>query len=203
MIVVALTGGLGAGKSTAAAFLRERGAVTLDLDDIAAHALAPGTSTLARVAEEFGPGVLAADGSLDRAALASAAFASRESVERLDAIVHPAVIREVGPAISDLRLLPDPPRVVVVEVPLLVEAPVYAELADLVVALVAPEEVRVRRAVERGMAEDEARRRIRLQATDAARAELADVVIANDGRLNDLLGSLSALWELRLGGTGF
>ena len=147
MRVVVITGGIGAGKSTAAEFFRGLGAVVVDLDVVAAEVLRKGSATLGRVSAEFGPEVLFADGSLDRDALARAAFASPGAVGRLNAIVHPAIAREIGPAISDLRLLPDSPDVVVIEVPLLAEAPVFAELADDVIAIVAPEEVRVARAV--------------------------------------------------------
>lgn len=199
MQVLVIAGGLGAGKSAAAEMLRAKGAVTLDLDAIARAVLAPGSPPLAHVAEAFGD-VLLADGSLDRAALARAAFATREGAARLDAIVHPAVAREVGPALTELRLMPQPPEVVALEVPLLAEAPLYRELADVVVALVAPVEVRVARAVARGMAEEDARRRIAVQATDAERAALADVVIVNDGSLGDLERKVDEVWASRVMG---
>ena len=196
MQVLVLTGGLGAGKSTAAEFFRERGAVALDLDDIAARLLVPGTALLARVAEEFGGNeVLLADGRLDRPALARAAFASPDATRRLNAIVHPAVVREVGPSIADMRLLQEPPPVIVLEVPLLAEAPVFAELADIVVAIVGPESVRAARAIERGMAPDDVARRMRSQATDAQRAELAEVLIVNDGSIERFTSALERLWE--------
>lgn len=196
MQVIVLTGGLGAGKSTAARFFRDRGAVVIDLDDVAAQLLVPGSPVLDAVAREFGgPDVLYADGRLDRPALSRAAFATPDATRRLNALVHPAVIREVGPSIADMRLLPDPPPFVVLEVPLLVEAPVFGEIADIVVAIVAPESVRLARAVESGLAEKDARRRIRAQATDAERAELADVVIVNDGPPERLTSSLERFWE--------
>ena len=198
MIVLVVTGGIGAGKSTAAGFFRERGAVTLDLDDIATHVLAKGSPTLARVSAEFGPDVLLADGSLDRAALARQAFVSQQATAKLNAIVHPAVTREVGPSIADLRLLPNPPAVVVIEVPLLSEAPVFAEIADLVLAIVAPEETRIGRAVAGGMGEADARRRLAVQATDAERAALADKVVVNDGSIETFRAELEMFWDDRL-----
>ena len=201
MRVIVLTGGLGSGKSTASEFFRARGAVVLDLDEVASHLLEPGSAELARVADEFGPDVLLADGRLDRAALARAAFASREATARLNAIVHPAVAREIGPAMADLRLLPQPPSVVVIEVPLLVEAPVYAEIADIVIALVAPEYLRVERAMADGMAESDARARIGVQASDAQRAALADVIIVNDRSKEMLLGELERFWDEHIAGT--
>jgi dephospho-CoA kinase len=195
MRVVVVTGGIGAGKSTAAAFMREKGAVAIDADRIAEHVLRKDSPTLQRVAEEFGPDVLLADGSLDRAALAGAAFGSPERTRVLNEIVHPAVAREIGPAIADLRLLPDPPQVVVIEVPLLAEAPVFAELADVVLAIVAPEETRITRAVDLGFDEADARNRLARQASDAERAELADVVIVNDGDLEKFRDELERFWE--------
>jgi dephospho-CoA kinase len=148
-----------------------------------------------RVAEEFGPDVLLADGSLDRAALARAAFGSAEATARLNAIVHPAVAREIGPALAELRLMPNPPSAVVLEVPLLAEAPVFAQIADIVVAIVAPQELRVQRATQSGFAEADVRRRLAVQASDAERAALADVVIVNDGSLERFLGELERVWS--------
>jgi len=202
MHIIVLTGGLGAGKSTAAEYFRERGATVICLDTVARSLLGAGTELLARVRAEFGPDVVSADGSLDRAALARAAFASRDAAARLNAIVHPAVASEVGPALHDLRLLPHAPEVVVLEVPLLAEAPVYAELADLVVALEANEETRVKRAAARGMTESEARVRIEAQATDSARAALADVVIPNNASTSELYSALERFWTERVVGPG-
>jgi dephospho-CoA kinase len=202
MRVVVITGGIGAGKSTAAQFLRDKGAIIIDADLVAAHVLEKGSPVLARVAEEFGPDVLLADGRLDRASLAGAVFGSAERTARLNAIVHPAVAGEIGPAISDLRLLPDPPSVVVVEVPLLAEAPVFAQIADVVVAIVAPEELRVARSVASGFAEADVRRRLARQASDAERAALSDVVVINDGTKERYLGELEHVWRewLAVGG---
>ena len=195
MRVVVITGGIGAGKSTASGFLRDKGAIIIDADLVAAQVLEKGSPVLARVAEAFGPDVLLADGSLDRAALARAAFASPEATARLNAIVHPAVAREIGPAVADLRLMPNPPSAVVLEVPLLAEAPVFAQIADLVVAIVAPQELRVARAIQSGFAEADGRRRLAVQASDAERAVLADVVIVNDGSLERYLGELERVWS--------
>lgn len=203
MLVIVLTGGLGAGKSTATEFFRGRGAVSLDLDTIAAQVMSPGSAVLRRVADEFGADeILLADGRLDRPALARKAFASPADAARLGGIVHPAVAAEVGPALTSLRLLAEPPAVVVLEVPLLVEAPIFVELADCVLAIVAPESLRMARAVERGMDEDEARRRIRAQATDAERAELADAVIINDGTRQRFTELLESFWDQHVGEGG-
>lgn len=198
MVILVLTGGIGSGKSTAAAFFRSRGAVTLDLDEVASHTMAPGSPVLAAVSAAFGDAVIAPDGSLDRAGLADVAFATPEATARLGAIVHPAVAREIGPSLTKLRLLPDPPSVVVIEVPLLAEAPVFAEMADVVLALDAPESLRIARAIGRGMAEPDVRRRLAVQASDEERAALADTVIHNDESYEVFLGELEAFWDVRL-----
>lgn len=198
MFVIVVTGGLGAGKSTACEYFRSRGATVVGLDEVAARVLAKGSPTLGMVAKHFGDDVLYADGSLDRAALAREAFSSVEATAALNDIVHPAVAREVGPALAEIRMMPHQPDVVVLEVPLLAEAPVFAELADEVVAIVAPEHLRVERAVARGMSDVDARRRIRVQATDAERAEMADVVIANDRDEDAFLERLAQYWEERV-----
>ncbi len=198
MHTIVVTGGLGAGKSTAAEYFRDRGAVVICLDSVAHSLMAPGSDLLGRVVEAFGADVLFADGSLDRSALARKAFAGPDAAERLNAIVHPAVAAEVGPALQDLRLLPEPPQVVVIEVPLLAEAPVFAELADQVLAIEAPEEARVARAAARGMSADEARARIDAQASDAQRAELADAVVRNDGSADQFQAALERFWTERV-----
>lgn len=203
MFVIVLTGGLGAGKSTAAEFFRSRGASVISLDDVAHHALTPGTPTFERVVAEFGQGVLAVDGSIDRKALADAAFETSQGVARLNSIVHPEVAREVGTSLMELRLMPEHrPEVVVLEVPLLAEAPVFAELADEVVAVAAAESQRLERAVDCGMSLEDATRRIAYQASDAERASMADVVIRNDGDLDRFRSALDAYWEEHVVGGG-
>jgi dephospho-CoA kinase len=196
MRVIVMTGGLGSGKSTAAEHFRTKGASVVDLDEVGIKLLAPGSPLLQRVAEAFADDeVLLADGRLDRAALARAAFASPDATRRLNNLVHPAIARDAGVAIEQLRLLPEPPFAVVLEVPLLVEAPVLGQLGDVVLALVAPETVRLDRAVARGMDRADALRRLRAQATDAERVELSDVAIINDGSLERFLGELDSFWE--------
>jgi len=181
MFVLVITGGIGAGKSRAAEYFRGLGAVAVDLDEVAARVLLPGSTTLAAVRAEFGEDVLLADGRLDRPALARAAFVSAEATRRLNSLVHPAVAAELGRELRTLAASPDAPGLAVVEVPLLAEAPEIAASADAVLAVVAPQELRVQRAVSGGMAEPDVRRRLAVQATDAERAVLADVVVVNDG----------------------
>jgi dephospho-CoA kinase len=194
MYVIALTGGIGAGKSTAAEVFRTHGAVVFPLDDIAKRVLERGTPVFGGVVAEFGENVLGDDGVIDTRALARVAFSSPARAARLNAIMHPAILREVDARIRDLEMLPDPPRVVVLEVPLLVESPAFAELAQRVLAISAPEEKRVSRALAAGLDEDDVRARLRCQATDAEREAFADDVIVNEGRLGEFRDALERYW---------
>lgn len=194
MFVLAVTGGIGAGKTEAARHFASLGAVVLDLDAVAkALVRAPGP-VRERIVDAFGPAVQAQDGSVDTAALARLAFGSDTSTRALDAIVHPAVLRDVMVGLAELDLLEQPPRVVVLDVPLLVEAPALAELADFVLAIAAPEGVRVERRVGRGMAEEDVRARLARQATDEDRAAIARTVITNDGRPEEFHAALEEFW---------
>lgn len=198
MYVLALTGGLGSGKSTAAALFAERGAVVIDLDDVAKTLLDEVPAVRERVAEAFGPSVLAPDGRIDRAALAEAAFASSEATARLDAIVHPAVLAAVAGALDALALQERPPGLVVLVVPLLAESPLFLEPVDAVLAISAHEDARLERAVSRGMSREDAERRIARQAGDAERREIADYVIENDGDLDAFSDDVRAFWETEI-----
>ncbi|MBS3957332.1 MAG: dephospho-CoA kinase [Clostridiales bacterium] len=200
MYVLAVTGGLGAGKTTAAEYFRGRGAVVLSLDDIARRQLAIGTMVYQRVVEEFGESILGPDGSIDVRHLAREAFSSPERAHALNAIVHPAVLRELAPGLTEMGLLLNPPRVVVLDVPLLVEAPAFAELATDTLAIAASVETRVARAIARGMSEVDVRARIVCQATDAERQAIADFVIDNDGTPEEFLIKLARFWDEKVDG---
>lgn len=191
MFLIGLTGGIAAGKSTIARRLAERGAVHLDADAIARAVVEPGEPALEAIRERFGPGVIGADGALDRAALGAIVFADADALADLNAIVHPAV-RERTRELFARAEAETPGAIVVYDVPLLVEAKLpYA--FDRIVVAEAPEEVRIRRMVEgRGMERAEAVRRIRSQATDAQRRERADVVIATDVPLEETLRATDA-----------
>lgn len=180
MYVLAITGGIGAGKSTAARFFAERGAVVIDADDLAKGLLKPGSPLVEPLVSAFGEGVRTADGGVEPAALAEAAFATPETAERLNAIVHPAVYAALAGALDALAVQAKPPRLVVVDVPLLYEAPRFLDLFDAVLAISASEDTRLERAVARGMSAEDAERRMACQASDAERRSIADYVIEND-----------------------
>jgi dephospho-CoA kinase len=194
MLLVALTGGIASGKSTVAGRLAEHGAIVVDADQVARDVVAPGEPALARIAAEFGPGVIAADGSLDRSALGAIVFGDPEARLKLNAITHPAVL-ERSHALFAAAGARDPDAIVVYDIPLLVEAGRSSEF-DLIVVVHAATETRVRRMTElRGMSREEALHRINSQATDTDRFAIADVVIDADGSLEETLAQADALWE--------
>ncbi len=185
---------MGAGKSTVARMLVERGAVLVDSDAIAREVVEPGTEGLAALVEAFGSDILAQDGSLDRPALAAKAFASDEARATLNSITHPLVGRRT----VELIAAAPADSIVVQDVPLLVENGLGA-MMHLVLVVMADVETRVRRLGEfRGIARDDALARIRAQATDEQRRAMADVLLDNDGAPEDLEPQVRALWEERL-----
>ncbi|MGB3440577.1 MAG: dephospho-CoA kinase [Actinophytocola sp.] len=193
MLRVGLTGGIGSGKSTVARRLAEHGAVVIDADRIAREVVAPGTDGLAEVREAFGDEVIS-DGALDRAALAQRVFTDESARATLNGIVHP----RIGARTAELMAAAQQDAVVVHDVPLLVEnhlGPAY----HLVLVVDAPEEERVHRVVrDRGMSEQDARARIRAQATEEARRAAADVWLDNGGSPDEVLAVVDALWADRL-----
>ena len=194
MLRVGLTGGTGAGKSTVSARLGELGAVVIDADTLAREVVAPGSPGLAAVVEEFGHEVLATDGSLDRAALATVVFADPARRAALEQITHPLIAERTR------SLLESAPAgaIVVHDVPLLVEKQMGPRY-HLVVVVHAREEVRVARLVaSRGMTEDDARSRVRAQAADADRQAAADVWLENDGPVDAVRAAVDRLWAERL-----
>ena len=198
MYVLALTGGLGAGKSVAASVFGVRGAVVIDTDDVAKTLLDEVPSVRERVVAAFGDSVTLPDGRIDRAALAEAAFATPEAAATLAAIVHPAVLAAVAGALDTLALQEVPPPVVVLVIPLLAESPLFLELVDAVLAISAIEEVRIERVVVRGMSREAAERRIALQVGDAERREIADYVIENDADRESFERDLAEFWDTEI-----
>lgn len=195
MEVIGLTGGIGAGKSTVARLLEERGAIIIDADALARAAVAPGSAGLAAVRERFGDAVIAADGKLDRAALGALVFADEEERADLNAIVHPEVARQYQEQLAEIaRVRPD--AIVVYDVPLLVEARSADEFA-LIVVVHAPADVRVERLVAlRGLDRESAIRRVQAQASDAERNAVADVVIDTGGSMESTVEQVDALWTM-------
>jgi dephospho-CoA kinase len=187
--MIGLTGGIGAGKSTVAVLLARLGAVVIDADAIAREVVEPGSPTLAKLVERFGPEILAGDGSLDRAALAAKAFVSDETRKELEAITHPAIGEEFL-----RRVAAAPPDAIVIhDVPLLVEANRAKDYAGVIV-VDAPLALRLDRLETRGVDRADAERRIALQATEEQRREVATWWVDNAGDLEELEAQIDAIW---------
>ncbi|MGA1755598.1 MAG: dephospho-CoA kinase [Ilumatobacteraceae bacterium] len=190
MILVGLTGGIGSGKSTVSDLLRQRGAIVVDADAITREVQLPGSPVLVELAEAFGDHVIAADGTLDRAAVANVVFGDPESLKRLNAIVHPAVGRLMNDRILEQRATKN---VVILDIPLLTENPREGLQGRIVVDV--PVETQVERLVSfRGFTEDDARARIARQASRDERLAGADFVIDNSGAPEDLAEQIDRLW---------
>ena len=196
MHLIGLTGGIASGKSVVADRLAGLGAVHVDADQLARQAVEPGSSALADIVREFGPAVVAPDGSLDRAALGAIIFTDPDRREALNAIVHPAV-KELARERIRAAAEANPDAVIVYDVPLLVEAGVNGDYQfDLIVVVHASTQTRIKRMVDiRGMSREEATHRLNSQATDTERMAIADVVINNDGTLQETLRQVDELWQ--------
>jgi len=195
MLLVGLTGGIGAGKSTVSVLLAERGAVIVDADQIARDLQAPGAPLLGRMADRFGAHIIDQNGSLDRAAVAAIVFGdsddAKQALTDLNGIVHPAMQDEIKRQITAQT---DTDRVVVLDFPLLGENPRH-DIAATVVVDVEPE-VAVERLVEfRGMDETDARNRITSQISRQERLATATHVIDNSGDLEALRDQVDGLWS--------
>ena len=190
MLLIGLTGGIGSGKSSVSARLAERGAAVIDADAIVREVQGPGTPVLAAMVERFGPGILAADGTLDRQAVADVVFTDDAALADLNAIVHPAVGAEIA---RRLEAEAATDHVVILDVPLLVESG-RSDLAAMIVVDVDPA-VAVARLVEhRGFRADDAWARIARQVSREDRLAKADLVVDNSGSLADLGAEVDRAW---------
>ena len=193
MLRVGLTGGIGAGKSTVAAMLEEKGAVVIDADAISRELVEPGEPALHLLVDAFGPGIVRPDGSLDRGRLAQLAFSTEDGTGRLNAIMHPLIRAESQRRLDAAEEAGA--EVVVYDMPLLVETG-QEDLVDLVVVVDVPVEQQVSRAVGmRGLEESDVRRRIQAQASREERLAVADVVIDNSGDRWETERQVDELWE--------
>jgi len=190
---VGLTGGIGSGKSTVACLLEERGAVVTSADEVARDVVSPGSDGLAAVVAEFGEGILAPDGSLDRSALGRLVFSDDLRRVRLEELLLPLIAAEAWARMDTVPA----GQVAVYDVPLLVGGEVR-DLCVLVVVVEAELELRLERLTTRGMTRDEALARIAVQATDEERRAVADVIVSNSGTLEDLRAEVDRLWSTRI-----
>jgi dephospho-CoA kinase len=188
--VVGLTGNIGTGKSTVMHMLADLGATIIDADRLSHEVIAPGTPGWGRVVEAFGRGIVAPDGSIDRAKLGALVFSDPSALARLEAIIHPEVIRE-----TDRRIRAVEHGVVVIEAIKLIEAGMHRDCDALWVVTCRPEQQLERLMRDRRMSEAEARRRIAAQPPQSEKVALADVVIDNSGTLEETRAQVEAAWK--------
>ena len=211
MLRVGLTGGLGSGKSTAAAMFAELGAYVLSADEIGRELMQPGEAVYAAIVARFGPGVVRKDGALDRAALARIAFGEGR-IEELNAIVHPATIARQAALIEEIAAQ-DPDAVAMVESALIFETKHggddgWQKRFDKIIFVMASEELKIERFVQRSSVgkdlsreererlEADARRRLANQAETERNAVHCDYVLTNDGSVEHLQTQVDALWPV-------
>ena len=188
-LIVAVTGGIGSGKSTAARLFQERGADLVDADAIAHELTLTGRPAHEQIVGRFGADFLAADGSLDREKLRRRVFSDPDARRALEDILHPSIRREV-----ETRVRASSAPYTLVLIPLLVETGGYRELAQRVLVVDCDERVQVQRAVQRGgLTKEQVHAIMRAQATRSQRLALADDVIHNDGNLKQLASQVEAL----------
>ena len=193
MKVIGLTGGIGSGKSTVSQFLQELGVVVLDADKVGHEAYLPGTETWRELVAAFGKEILTPDDNIDRKKLGGIVFSNPESLARLNQIVHPRMFEMMKERIEEYRR--QGVKVVVLEAAILLEAK-WTPLVDEVWVTVASESAVVERAKERtGLPEEQILARIRSQLSVEERIKHANVVIYNDGNLDELKAKVRGLWK--------
>ena len=189
MLVVALTGGIGSGKSTVAQNFAELGALVVDADQLARMVIERGTEGFAEVILRFGEEIIL-NGDIDRKKLAEIIFSDEDARKDLEAIIHPRVQAMFAEAVADL----DHDDILIYEIPLLVETGA-AEKFDFVITVESDIELRKARLLKKGLYISQIEKRIASQASEAAREAIADAVIRNDGDEDSLLRKVENLWE--------
>jgi len=192
VLLVALTGGIGSGKSLAAEFFAACGAQILDFDRLARDVVERGTEGFDEIVARFGDEVLK-NGELDRAKLGEIVFADGIARKDLEAITHPKIRAAFDAVVADL----EPDAILVSQIPLLAESS-YAYPFDFVVTVSASEDTRRARLINRGMKDYQVTQRMQVQATDAQREAIADAVLINNGTEDELLRQVENLYEDRL-----
>lgn len=189
MLIVALTGGIGSGKSLAAQYFSELGARVVDADQLARVAIERGSEGFDEVALRFGEQIMR-NGDIDRKALGEIIFADPKAKSDLEEIIHPRVRDLFAEVVADLK----PDEVLIYEIPLLVETGAVANF-DVIITIEADLEIRKERLRKRGMFISEIEKRIAQQASREDREAIADFVLINDGDEDALLRAVENLWE--------
>ncbi len=189
MKVIALTGGIGAGKSLVANYFFSLGAEVIDADQLARQAIERGSAGFDQVVAAFGDEILV-DGDINRRKLGEIVFSDETKRKKLESIIHPLVQQ----TLADARKSLSDDRILIYEIPLLVETNA-ADKFDLVITVEAPMEARVERLMARGLFISEIEKRVANQATPQARKAAANIVIDNDGSEEELLRKVEKIWE--------
>jgi dephospho-CoA kinase len=187
--VVGLTGGIGSGKSLAAQFFSQLGALVIDADQLARSAIERGSEGFDEVLLRFGDTVLK-NGDIDRVALGQIVFENPEAKKDLEEIIHPRIRAEFEEAVASLN----PGQIMVYEIPLLVETNA-ADRFDFIITVESDAELRKQRLRARGMFHSDIEKRMASQATEEQRRAIADCVLTNDGSEDDLLRQVENVWE--------
>jgi dephospho-CoA kinase len=190
MLIVALTGGIGSGKSTVGQMLEDLGAIVTDSDQLAREVVERGTTGFDQIVAAFGDGVLK-NGDLDRAALAEVIFKDPTKRTQLEQITHPLIRKAFAKVVESSK----GDSIVINQIPLLVESK-HEYKFDHVITVSATEEIRIERLLKRGMNLTQIKQRIQAQSTDAQREAISDTVISNDKDHSELLVEVEKVWEL-------
>jgi dephospho-CoA kinase len=190
MLTIALTGGIGSGKTAVGEILANFGAVVIDSDQLARQVVERGTPGFDQIVAQFGDEILK-NGDLDRAALASLIFTDPKKRFELEQITHPLIRQEFAKIIKSL---PED-AIVVNQIPLLVESK-HDYKFDYIVTVSTSEEIRLARLLKRGLTKDQITKRIQAQATDSEREVIADLIIKNEKSQEELFTQVEKLWEL-------
>ena len=189
MLIVALTGGIGSGKSMVGEIFADLGALVIDSDQLAREVLERGSKGFEEVVTAFGDQILK-NGDIDRAKLGEIVFKDPEKLRNLESITHP-LIRAAFKAFVDQS---PSDAIVINQIPLLVESKANYNF-DVVITVSASEEIRKNRLIKRGMTEAEINRRIAAQASELEREKISDYIIRNEGNTSDLLGEVEKIWD--------
>ncbi len=198
MFVIGITGGIASGKSTLTEFLKPSADAVIDADEIARDVVAPGTPAYNALVERFGESILEPGGTINRPELGRRVFSEAKNVEFINNLTHPLIADRIRSDLKKAAAEVPPEGLVLLRIPLMVEAGM-ADLADMVVVVMADRKTRILRLMERrGSTEKDAQRIIRAQVPDGERTKIADFVIVNDGSVENLAkAAQSVLAEAR------
>jgi dephospho-CoA kinase len=190
MLVVALTGGIGSGKSSVGEIFADLGAIVVDSDQLAREVVERGTIGFDQIIAAFGDEV-SKNGELNRAALAELIFKDETKREQLEQITHPLIRKAFAKIVYSAKA----DSIVINQIPLLVESK-HDYKFDHVITVSAPEEVRIERLLKRGMTLTQIKQRLQAQSSDLQREKIADSIITNSGSKSELLSEVEKVWEL-------